>query len=117
MCETIRAGIQSIDKGQYLAAQSLGLNRSQIMTGIVLPQAFRNVFPALINESISLLKESSLISAIGGEMDLLRRAQIIGAEKFTYFEPLIIAAGCYYVLVTIIAYVGTKVEKRMNVHV
>ncbi len=111
--EIIRAGIESIDKGQWEAAQLLGISRFQTIFRIILPQAIRNILPALVNEMVDLLKESALVSTIG-EADLLRQAQKIASEKFLYFEPLIIAAICYYVMVMIISQSAKLIEKRMR---
>jgi arginine/lysine/histidine transport system permease protein len=111
--EIIRAGIQSIDKGQWEAAQLLGLSHRQTIVGIIMPQAVRNILPALVNEMIDLLKESSLISTIG-EADLLRQAQKVASEKYLYFEPFIIAAACYYILVMVITFVAKRLEKRLS---
>lgn len=111
--EIIRAGIQSVDKGQWEAAQMLGLSHRQTIFGIIMPQAIRNTLPALINEMIDLLKESSLVSTIG-EADLLRQAQKVASEKYLYFEPLIIAAACYYVIVMLIAFLAKRLEKRLS---
>lgn len=110
--EIIRAGIQSVDKGQWEAAQMLGLSRRQTIFGIIMPQAIRNTLPALVNEMIDLLKESSLISTIG-EADLLRQAQKVASEKYLYFEPLILAAACYYIIVMFIAWLAKRLEKRL----
>ena len=79
--EIIRAGILSVDKGQFEAAKALGIPYHLVMKDIILPQAIRNILPALINETIDLLKESSILSVIG-EMDLLRRANVIAAERY-----------------------------------
>ena len=109
--EIIRAGIQAIDKGQWEAGQLLGLTYFQILWGIIFPQAIRNILPALVNELIDLLKESTLVSTIG-EADLLRRAQIVAAENYTYFEPLLLAAVGYYGLVMGISFIAKQLEKR-----
>jgi His/Glu/Gln/Arg/opine family amino acid ABC transporter permease subunit len=111
--EIIRAGIQSVDKGQFEAAAALGLNQRFIMKDIIFPQAIKNILPALVNEFVNLLKESALISIIG-EADLLRRANIIAAEKYIYFEPLVAVGLIYYVLVMIFSKVATLLEKRLN---
>ena len=96
--EIIRAGILAVDKGQMEAAKSLGVPYLKAMKDIVLPQAIRKILPSLVNESIDLLKESALISVISGQ-DILYRAKAVAAEKYTYFEPLIIAGILYYVMV------------------
>ena len=84
-----------------------------MMKGIILPQAIKNILPALVNESIALLKDSALVSTIG-VADLLRRAQIVGAEKFIYFEPLIFAGVVYYLLVMSLTWGGYALERRLQ---
>jgi His/Glu/Gln/Arg/opine family amino acid ABC transporter permease subunit len=111
--EIIRAGIGAVDRGQFEAAQALGLSYSRTMLYIILPQAFRNILPALMNEMVDLIKESSLVSVIG-EMDLLRRANIVAAEKFIYFEPLIFIAVIYYILVMSLSKCASLLEKRLS---
>jgi len=110
--EIIRAGINSVDKGQFEAAWSLGISRYLTMKDIILPQAIRNIFPSLVNELINLLKESALISTLG-EMDLMRRAQVVQADTFNYFAPMLSAAATYYVLVLLISSFGKIIEKRL----
>lgn len=110
--ETLRAGIKAVDQGQWEAAQSLGVPYSLMMKDVILPQALRNILPALANEAINLLKDSALVSTIGAA-DLLRRASIIGAEKYLYFEPLIIAGVVYYVLVMLMTIATSLLEKRL----
>lgn len=111
--EIIRAGIQAVDKGQLEAALSLGIKYRLAMRDIILPQAIKNILPALVNEVINLLKESSLISVLG-EADLLRRANIVSAEKYIYFEPLILAGVFYYLMVMVLAWFANLLEKRMQ---
>jgi arginine/lysine/histidine transport system permease protein len=111
--ETIRAGIQAVDKGQREASISLGVPYRLMMVDVILPQAFKNILPALVNESIALLKESALVSTIGAA-DLLRRANIVGAEKFIYFEPLMFVAVIYYVLVIGLTIASQSLERRMR---
>lgn len=110
--EIIRAGIAAVDKGQIEAAKALGIPPILRMKDIVLPQAFRKILPALVNELINLIKGSALISIIG-EMDLMRRAQIVSAETFTFFTPMLTAAAAYYILVLIISGVAMALEKRL----
>jgi len=110
--EIIRAGINAVDKGQTEAAKALGIPPILIMKDIILPQAIRNILPSLINELINLIKESAIISMIG-EMDLMRRAQVVAAETFSYFTPMITAALCYYVMVLLISSLAKIVEKRL----
>ncbi len=113
MSETIRAGIQAVDKGQTEAALTLGVPYPQLMWDIVLPQALKNILPALVNETISLLKDSSLVSTIG-VVEILRSAQIVGANKYIYFEPLILAGLIYYILVMGLTYTASILEKRLR---
>jgi polar amino acid transport system permease protein len=111
--EVLRAGINSIDKGQFEAAKTLGINHNLMMRQIIIPQALKNILPALINELTNMLKESALVSMIG-EADLMRRAQLVSAEKYTYFMPYIIAACCYYILVNSLGLIGNILEKRLK---
>ncbi|MEY3197239.1 MAG: hypothetical protein RLZZ59_607, partial [Pseudomonadota bacterium] len=112
--EIVRAGIEAIDKGQLEAAKALGINKYRMNKDIIIPQAIRNILPPLINELVDLLKESSIISMLG-EMDLMRRAQVVAAEKFDYFTPMITAAICYYLLVHIFIYLAGFIEKKMSI--
>lgn len=110
--EIIRAGINGVDKGQIEAARALGIDQISTMKDIILPQAIRNIFPSLINELINLVKESALISILG-EMDLMRRAQVVQGETYTYFMPMLIAAASYYILVLIISSFGKIFERKL----
>ncbi|MBS0184893.1 MAG: amino acid ABC transporter permease [Proteobacteria bacterium] len=111
IAEILRAGIESLPKGQFEAAKTLQIPSFYTWKDIILPQVIRNVFPSLVNEVIALLKETALIATIGG-MDILRKSQILGAEHFTYFIPLCIAGCYYYALVILIEYFGKKIEQR-----
>jgi His/Glu/Gln/Arg/opine family amino acid ABC transporter permease subunit len=113
MSETIRGGILAVDKGQNEAAMSLGVSYTLMMWDIILPQALKNILPALVNETISLLKDSSLVSTIG-VVEILRSAQIVGANKYVYFEPLIVAGLIYYLLVMGLTYVASVLESRLR---
>jgi len=112
--EIIRAGIQSVDKGQFEAAKSLGIPYRQMMKDIILPQSFKNILPALVNELVNMLKESAIISTIGAA-DLMKRAQVISAEQYSYFAPLLVAAACYYVTVVILTSIAHQLERKLNV--
>ena len=98
MSEVFRSGIQSVDRGQTEAARSLGLSATQTMTRIILPQAFKNVLPAMCNEFVSVTKETSLASTfyVG---DLMTQYQTISGKTYLVIEPLIII-GCIYFVVT-----------------
>ncbi|MFD1676223.1 amino acid ABC transporter permease [Alicyclobacillus fodiniaquatilis] len=111
--EVIRAGILAVPKGQRDAALSLGIPNSKIMKDIILPQAVKNILPALVNEGIALLKDSTLVSAIAAN-DLLRRAEITMSNTFRYFEPLILIAAIYYVLVMALTVIGQRLERRLR---
>lgn len=112
--EIIRAGIESVDKGQVEAAKALGVSPILRMKDIILPQAFRRILPSLVNELINLVKESCLISVIG-EMDLMRRAQVVSAETYTFFTPMLTAAAAYYLMVLIISSFALLLEKRIAI--
>lgn len=112
--EIIRAGIEAVDKGQFEAAKALGIPTHMAMRDIILPQAVRKILPSLINELVNLLKESAIISMLG-EMDLMKRAQIVAAEKFDYFTPMITAAICYYILVFVFSSLASMLEKKMAI--
>jgi arginine/lysine/histidine transport system permease protein len=111
--ETIRGGILAVDKGQREAALTMGVPYTIMMWDIILPQAFKNILPALVNESIALLKDSSLVSTVGA-LDLMRRGQIVAAERFIYFEPLIFVGLVYYIMVTGFTWLAQRFEKRMR---
>ena len=111
--EIIKAGINAVDKGQIEAAKALGIPPALRMKDIILPQALRNILPALVNELINLIKESALISTIGG-MDIMRRAQAVSAETYSYFTPMLTAAATYYIMVMIVSIVAKILEKRLS---
>jgi arginine/lysine/histidine transporter system substrate-binding protein len=111
--ENIRAGIESVDKGQFEASKSLGMPYKVMMRYIIMPQAIRNILPSLVNESINLVKESAIISVIG-EADIMRRANIVAAEQYSFLEPLLVAAVCYYILVMIMTLLAKLLEKRLK---
>lgn len=111
IAEILRAGIESLPKGQFEAAQTLQIPKFFMWKDIIFPQVIKNILPALISEAIALLKETALISTIGG-MDIMRSAQSLAAEKFTYFMPLCIAACYYYLLVLLIETLGKKIKLR-----
>lgn len=111
--ETIRAGIMAVDKGQREAAMSLGVPYKLMMRDIILPQAFKNILPALVNESIALLKDSALVSTIGA-LDLMRRGMVVAAEKYLYFEPLIVIGIVYYIMVMGLTQAAQVLERRLR---
>jgi polar amino acid transport system permease protein len=95
--EIIRAGIEAVDKGQWEAARSLGMSSSGTMKHVILPQAFKNILPALGNEFVVLIKESAIVSVIGVH-DLMYNADTVRGITFKPFEPLIVVASIYFVL-------------------
>lgn len=113
VAEIVRSGIMSIDNGQFEAGRSLGFNFKQTMWLIVLPQAFKNVLPALANEFITLLKETS-ISGYIGLMDLTRGGDIIRSITYEAFLPLIAVAMIYLVLVMILTSLVNKLERKLR---
>ncbi|MFN6469347.1 MAG: ABC transporter permease subunit [Nostoc sp. SerVER01] len=113
MSETIRGGIQAVDKGQSEAALSMGVSYWLMMWDVILPQALKNILPALVNETIGLLKDSALVSTIG-VVEILRSAQIVGANKYIYFEPLLFAGFIYYVLVMGLTFGASTLERRLR---
>ncbi|MDM5156344.1 amino acid ABC transporter permease [Bacillus sp. DX1.1] len=113
MSEVIRAGIQAVDKGQTEAAMALGVPYGKMMRNIILPQALKNILPALVNEFATLTKESAVVTVIGAT-DLMRRAYIVGGETFKYLEPLLFVGLVYYILVIILTVVGKAIEGRMK---
>lgn len=112
--EILRSGIESLPKGQFEAARALHIPRYFMWKDIILPQVMRSVLPSMVNEMITLLKETALISTIGG-MDLMRMAQIIASQEFTYFLPLCIAGAYYYVLVLLIEWGGRVLERKWRI--
>jgi len=111
--ESFRAAISSVDRGQWEAADALGISYFKQLRSIILPQAFKNILPAIMNELITLTKESALVSTVG-VLDVMRRAQIVGGEKAIYFEPLLFAGFVYFVLVMGLSLIGQQVEKAMR---
>lgn len=112
VAEIIRSGIESIDKGQLEAGRSLGLNYIRTMRLIILPQAIRNILPALGNEFITLIKETSVASVIA-ITDLTQAAQYIGSRTWDILPPLLIAALCYLIIVMGLSKLLSILERRM----
>lgn len=114
VAEIVRAGIQSIDKGQMEAARSLGLSYVKAMTFVILPQAYRRIIPPLVNEFIMLIKDSSLLSAIG-TLELMMRAQQIRARTFADFEIFIAIACIYFVITFTLSKIADYIERRTRI--
>ncbi len=113
VAEIVRSGIMSIDKGQFEAGASLGLNYSKTMKHIILPQAFKNVLPALANECIVLLKETSVAGYIALE-DLTKGGDIIRSITYEPFLPLLAVAIVYLVIVVGLSALVGKLERRLK---
>ncbi len=113
VAEIIRSGIMSIDQGQFEAGRSLGFNYIQTMRYIIMPQAVKNVLPALGNEFIVLLKETSVAGYISLQ-DLTKGGDIIRSQTYDVFMPLLAVASVYLVLVMIFSHFVQKLERRLN---
>jgi polar amino acid transport system permease protein/polar amino acid transport system substrate-binding protein len=115
VAEIVRSGIMSIDHGQFEAGRSLGFNFVQTMRYIILPQAFKNVLPALANEFIVLLKETSICGYIG-LMDLTQGGGIIQSVTYSAFIPLFAVALVYLAMVMVLTAFVNKLERRLRVN-
>ena len=113
VAEIIRGGIMSIDNGQFEAGRSLGFNYLQTMQHIVLPQVIKNVLPALMNEFIALLKETSVAGYVAVQ-DLTKGGDIIRGRTYSPFMPLIAVALIYLALVMFFTWIVGKVERRLR---
>ncbi|MBU5312788.1 amino acid ABC transporter permease [Tissierella carlieri] len=113
VAEIIRAGIQSIDKGQMEASRSLGMPQSMAMKYIIIPQAFKNILPALGNEFIVLIKESAIISVIGVQ-DLMYNADTLRGITYRPFAPLIFAGIIYFIITFSLSKLLGILERRLG---
>ena len=113
VAEVIRSGINAVPKGQMEACRSLGMTDKMAMKTVIMPQAFRNIMPALGNEGITLLKETSVAGYIG-IMDLTRGADIIRGQTYDALLPLIVIALIYLAFVLVLQYLVGRLEKRLN---
>ena len=113
VAEIIRAGISAVDKGQVEAARSLGLNYTQTLQKVVFPQAIKNILPALCNEFVTIVKESSLASTffVG---DLMTQYKTINGTMYLAIEPLIIVSLIYFVLGFVLSKGVAAIERRMK---
>ena len=112
VAEIFRSGIMSIDKGQLEAGRSLGLNYFQTLKLVIMPQAIKNILPAIGNEFITLVKETSVAGYIG-VMDLTKASDIIASRTYDYFFPLIIAALIYWCIVIILTKILNLFERSL----
>ncbi len=113
VAEIFRAGIMSIDDGQFEAGRSLGFNYFKTMMFIITPQMFKAVLPTLCNEFIVLLKETSVAGYVG-VTDLTKAGNVIAGRTFSYFIPLITVAVIYLIVVMILTYLVGKLERRLR---
>lgn len=111
--EIFRAGILSIDKGQTEAGRSLGLNSTQTLFGIVMPQAIKNIFPTLCNEFIVLIKETAIVGYVG-LMDIQKAGDFIKSSTFLAFMPLIGTAIIYYILIKLLTLLLAQIENALR---
>ena len=113
MCEVIRSGIQAVDKGQMEAARSLGMNKSQAMKLIIIPQAFKIILPTLCNEFVTLIKETSVLSYVG-VIEILRRGALWNSVSFETFPAYIGVALAYMILTIPLSKIIGRYEKKMK---
>ncbi len=115
VAEIIRGGIMSIPQGQFEAGRSLGFNYVQTMAYVVIPQVFKNVLPALCNEFIVLIKETSIAGYIG-IVDLTKAGDLIRGRTFSAFMPLIAVALIYLILVIVLTSLVGRMERRLRIN-
>ncbi|MCM8709491.1 amino acid ABC transporter permease [Clostridium sp. SYSU_GA19001] len=113
VAEIIRAGIQAVDKGQMEAARSLGLSYGAAMRYVIVPQAIKNILPALGNEFVVVIKESSVVSVIGIK-ELMYNADTVRGNTFRAFEPLIVAALIYFIMTFTLSKLMGRFERRLK---
>ena len=113
LCEIIRSGIQSIDGGQTEAARSLGLSQSQCLRFVVLPQAIRNILPAIANEFVVIIKESAVTYTIGVQ-DIMAVVQSVKGATYLIMEPLLVATALYFCLCFPTSKIVAYFERRMS---
>ena len=113
VAEIIRGGLMSLDPGQAEAGRSLGLNYFQTMRFIVIPQAFKAILPALGNEFVTIIKETSILGMVG-IVELMFRAQSIAKQTYIFLEPYVIAAIMYFIIVFPLSKIIAAVERRMS---
>lgn len=112
--EIMRAGIQSIPRGQVFAGQAIGLSYGQNMRFIVLPQAFRNMLPVLLTQTIILFQDTSLVYAIGA-YDLLKGFEVSGKNLNRPIEAYLLAAVCYFIICFSLSYVVKRLQQRIAI--
>lgn len=113
VAEIFRAGIQAVDKGQMEAGRSLGLSEKQTLKHIILPQAIKNILPALGNEFVVIIKESAIVSVIG-LADLMYNADKVTAATYNAFGVYIVAAFIYFILTSVCSKLVSVFERRLD---
>ena len=113
LCEIIRSGIQSIDGGQTEAARSLGLSQTQNLRYIILPQALKNILPAIANEFVVIIKESAITYTIGVQ-DIMSAVNAVKGATFIIIEPLLVATAVYFCLCFPTSKLIAYFERRMS---
>lgn len=112
--ELIRAGIEAVDKGQMEAARSLGMSQAMAMRKIVIPQAVKNILPAIGNEFVAIIKESSMASTLG-MAELMYAAKVVSTKSFNYTETLIMSAVFYFIMTFSLGRLIKYIERRLKV--
>ena len=114
IAEIFRAGIQAVDRGQVDAARSVGMSYFQTLRKVILPQAFRRMIPAFVNETVSLVKYSSLVSVLG-VADLTYQAQSLSTTSYRPIEVFTFIAIVYFLICTLLSWLARRLELRMAV--
>jgi polar amino acid transport system permease protein len=110
--EIFRAGIVSVERGQWEAARAIGMDRQQCLLRVVLPQAVKRMFPAMMERSIELMKTTTLVATVS-LADLLFQANEIAQKTFRPLEVFTVAALVYFIFISIVSFVGSRVERRL----
>ena len=113
LCERIRSGLQSVEGGQTEAARSLGLSQIQNLRFIILPQAIKNILPAIANEFVTIIKESAITYTIGVQ-DIMAMVQAIKSATYIIMEPLLVATALYFCLCFPLSKLIAYIERRMS---
>ena len=111
--EIIKSGINSIDRGQFDAAISLGIPKNRMMIDIILPQVVKNITPSLVNELVNLIKETAVLSILGEE-DIIRRANMISNKTYDVFTPMLMAGFVYYIIVFAFERLANFLKQRLT---
>ncbi len=113
LSEIIRAGVEGIDKGQIEAAKALGVSKFDIAKDIIIPLAFRNVLPAVVNEFITLTKETAVVSLIGLH-DMMYFSNAVTSKFYSNFEPLLVVFIAYYIMNKVLSFIGKVIERKLR---